>query len=85
MVECKECGRKLGIFEGYRHPLMGKKHLLCSNCFDTVSKSVEQWNRLVLSYADFFNNETSNNSFQFEFKNLFSNFNTKRKMFFNFD
>ena len=49
MVICEECGKILGIFEGYRHPTMGKKHLLCSSCFDTVEISVEKWREFVIS------------------------------------
>ena len=25
MIECEECGKTLGIFEGYKHPTLGKK------------------------------------------------------------
>jgi hypothetical protein len=59
MKECVECGKKLGIIEGYRHPTMGKDHLLCSNCFDTVSASVEKYMEFISPYVGFFNKETS--------------------------
>jgi len=49
MKDCEECGKSLGIFKGYQHPTMGKKHLLCSLCFDKVSESVEKWSEFVLS------------------------------------
>lgn len=49
MKVCEECGKKLGIVEGYQHPTLGKKHLLCSPCFDQVSESVEKWKDFVLS------------------------------------
>ena len=49
MKECEECGKKLGILKGYQHPTLGKKHLLCSPCFDKVSESVENWQKFVLS------------------------------------
>ena len=61
MIECNECGKKLGVLEGYRHPALGKKHLLCSVCFDQVSESVENWREFVLPYVGFFNNGSSNN------------------------
>ena len=54
-----ECGKKLGIIEGYRHPVMGKDFLLCTNCFDTVSTSVEKWSELISPYIGFFKNESS--------------------------
>jgi len=59
MKECVECNKKLGIIEGYRHPTMGKDYLLCGNCFDTVSASVDGWSEFILPYVDFFNKETS--------------------------
>ena len=49
MVKCEECGKKLSILRGYRHPTMGKKYLLCSSCFDTVEASVDKWREFVLS------------------------------------
>jgi hypothetical protein len=59
MKECMECGKKLGIIEGYRHPTMGKDYLLCSKCFDTVFESVEKYREFVSPYIGFFNKETS--------------------------
>jgi len=59
MKECVECRKNLGIIEGYRHPTMGKDHLLCSKCFDTVFESVEKYREFVSPYIGFFNKETS--------------------------
>ena len=59
MKDCEECGKKLGMLEGYRHPTMGKKHLLCSPCFDQVSDSVARWGEFV-----------RNNSFNMNAKQL---------------
>jgi len=59
MKECIECGKNLGIIEGYRHPIMGKDNLLCSNCFDTVFDSVEKYREFVSPYIGFFNKESS--------------------------
>ncbi len=59
MKECMECGKTLGIIEGYRHPTMGKDYLLCSNCFDNVSASVEKWSEFISPYIGFFNKESS--------------------------
>jgi len=59
MKECVECGKKLGIIEGYCHPTMGKDYLLCSTCFDTVSESVERYKEFVSPYVGFFNKESS--------------------------
>jgi hypothetical protein len=54
-----ECGKKLGIIKGYRHPTMGKDYLLCSKCFDTVSASVEKWSKFISPYVGFFNKKSS--------------------------
>ena len=55
MKVCVECGKNLGILEGYRHPTMGKDNLLCSKCFDTVFESVEKFRLFVSPYIGFFN------------------------------
>lgn len=59
MRKCMECGKNLGIFEGYRHPTMGKDYLLCGNCFDTISISVDKWSNFIVPYVEFFNKESS--------------------------
>jgi len=71
MIECEECSKTLGIFEGYRHPTLGKKHYLCSPCFDQVNESVSRWGEFVLSNS--FNNGKANynvNDSVFSFLNL---------------
>lgn len=60
MVNCEECGKKLRFFEGYRHPVMGNKTLLCSVCFNSVSASVDRYRDFISPYNDFFNKENSN-------------------------
>jgi hypothetical protein len=59
MKECVECGKNLGIIEGYRHPTMGKDDLLCSHCFDTVFVSVEKYREFITPYIGFFNKKSS--------------------------
>ena len=59
MKECMECGTKMGIMEGYRHPTMGKDTLLCSHCFDIVFERVEKYREFVSPYIGFFNKESS--------------------------
>ena len=72
MIKCQECGKNLGIFEGYRHPTLGKKHLVCSSCFNTVDESVERWRDFVLNYADVNINRTSKNNFKFDLKKFYT-------------
>ena len=59
MKACVECGKNLGIMEGYRHPTMGKNNLLCSKCFHTVFESVEKYREFITPYICFFNKESS--------------------------
>ena len=61
MKRCRECGKKLRIIEGYRHPVLEKDSLLCSDCFDTVYESVDNWRETILPYVDFFKSNMSNN------------------------
>jgi hypothetical protein len=72
MVSCNECGKELGVFEGYRHPVMGKKHHLCSPCFDQVSESVAKWREFVMSNSFNINAVDANSSV--DWKHFVSNF-----------
>lgn len=35
-VKCSECSKKLSIIEGYYHPKIGKKWLICRKCYDKI-------------------------------------------------
>jgi hypothetical protein len=80
MGKCEECGKTLGIFEGYRHPTLGKSHLLCSPCFNQVSESVEKWKEFISPYADFFNNRQSNDRLEPNWKNRQTDFTQIKKI-----
>ena len=73
MVDCDECGKKLGMFHGYHHPTMGKKHTLCSNCYDQVNESVVQWRNVVTSYTGFFDKKTIEKNSHFNLINIQKN------------
>jgi hypothetical protein len=47
-TKCIECGKKLRLFEGYRHPTLGNDYLLCYECFVKILGSVERWGRFIL-------------------------------------
>ncbi len=47
MGNCSEGGKKLRFWEGYRHSILGKKYLLCSNCYDLMDKSLEFYNKCL--------------------------------------
>ena len=57
MVYCEECNTKLGILQGYRHPVLGTRFLVCGNCYDEVYGDMERWSTFCLS--DSFNAESS--------------------------
>jgi len=40
MKNCSECGKKLRFFEGYIHPILGKKYLICKKCLDFINRSM---------------------------------------------
>jgi hypothetical protein len=79
MKDCEECGKKLGVFEGYRHPTMGKKHLLCSPCFDQISESVARWGEFVRTNS--FNANAAQNNAQMNWKEMIPTFNSTRYIF----
>jgi hypothetical protein len=60
MKKCDECGKELSFLGGYYHPIMGRDHLLCAQCFDIVEKSVIRWYKAVVPYTDYFNTKSSN-------------------------
>ncbi len=79
MIECEECGKKLGIMEGYKHPTMGKKHHLCSPCFDQVSESVARWGEFVNTNS--FNIAASKSNSMINFKKITTSFTQLSKNF----
>lgn len=81
MKKCKECGKTLGIFEGYRHPIMGKDSLLCNDCFDSVYESVVKWREAHLPYVDFFKNNYPNKSYKTNIKNFLTSGLNVKKMY----
>ena len=57
MVKCEECNKKLSILQGYRHPALGKRFLVCGNCFVNIEGCMEKWKTFCLSNS--FNAELS--------------------------
>ena len=49
MADCEECGKKLSMLQGYRHPALGVKFLVCGTCFDKVKEDMERWSLFCLS------------------------------------
>jgi len=48
MRNCCECGKKLRFFQGYKHPVLGKKNLVCFDCFNYINKSMEFYKNCLL-------------------------------------
>ncbi len=61
---CEECGKKFGIFSGYNHPVLGKKSIVCGDCFSNIDTTLTLWRKFVLSNS--FNKELSGLKFNFE-------------------
>ncbi len=62
MVKCEECRKNLGILQGYRHPALGTRFMVCGNCFDKIYDDMERWSRFCLS--DSFNAKSSKGEIQ---------------------
>ena len=82
MKRCKECGKKLKVVEGYRHPVLGKDTLLCSNCFDSVHESVIKWREANLPYVGFFKQGNSLNKYETNLKKIFTDWNGSRNTYY---
>jgi hypothetical protein len=81
MVECVECGKRLGFFEGHYHPTLGKKTLVCGSCLLKVEKSVAQWRDFILSNS--FNPESSISTLNVDKTSLLKGFIEIKKQFTN--
>ena len=62
MNKCVECGKNLGRFGGYRHPVYNRGKYVCRDCFDRIDESVKKWREFILSNS--FNNGTMNVSIE---------------------
>ena len=48
MKKCYKCGKKLKFWEGYIHPNLGRKFLVCGKCFDKIEKSVKIYRDFII-------------------------------------
>ena len=71
MKFCEECGKKFSMFSRYNHPVLGKKSIICGNCFNSIDETLTLWREFVLSNS--FKNESTGLKFNFEF---FKDYNT---------
>ena len=79
MVNCNECEKKLGRLNGYNHPALGKRFLVCGKCYTKVEEDMIRWSKFCLS--DSFNLETSKNNIQEEWNINLSNNLPSQKWF----
>ena len=70
MKRCEECGKELKFYEGYRHPILGKKFLLCSPCFDVVYEDLALWKEFVINHIDLFKNGYSHDKYQLNMEKI---------------
>jgi hypothetical protein len=47
--KCSECDKKLRLFEGYRHPVEGRKKCVCGKCFDKIEASEAKYCSFVMN------------------------------------
>lgn len=71
MVDCEECDKKLSILEGYRHPALGKRFLVCGCCYDKIETDMKRWSEFCVS--DSFNEESSKSDIQDAWNTKISN------------
>ncbi len=48
MRKCHECDRNLRFYQGHRHPILGKNYVVCTQCYQFISKSITFYNTCLL-------------------------------------
>jgi len=71
MADCEECDKKLGLFEGYRHPALGKRFLVCGRCYDKIERNMKRWSEFCVS--DTFTIESTKSDIQEAWNTKISN------------
>lgn len=44
-LKCNECGKKIGIFNGYYYPKLSKRWLVCNKCYNKIQNEVSDKQR----------------------------------------
>ena len=52
MIKCSECGKNLNVLEGLRHPVEGRKKIVCSNCWNKISDSENRYTSFILNHIN---------------------------------
>ena len=45
--KCAECNKHMSWFEGHHHPMLGSKVIVCSNCYDKLSKVMSEYCKTI--------------------------------------
>ncbi len=45
---CSECGKKLNLLGGFRHPVLGWSVCICRLCFEKINASEERYTNFIL-------------------------------------
>jgi DNA-binding Lrp family transcriptional regulator len=52
MIKCSECGKDLDILEEYRHPVEGRKKIVCSTCWNKIDDSESRYTNFILDHVN---------------------------------
>ena len=47
--QCSECGKKLALIGGYRHPTLGSNNCVCYDCFEKIDKSESHYSNFIMN------------------------------------
>ena len=72
MMRCDICGKKLCVIEDCQDPIIGEMQVVCRNCYDRVSTSVEIWKKLF--HANSFTAKISKNTLQLDMNNKITSY-----------
>ena len=70
MIKCNICGKKLKFWNGYYHPILGKKVIVCSKCFDNLNESIDRYREFILKDFKKENKIKINNNSKIKYKNI---------------
>jgi hypothetical protein len=73
MKKCFECGKEIKIFSGYYHPILGKNKIVCSNCYNILEESLNNYRDFILKNYE---NEEKNiiNNKKIKIKHMIHNY-----------
>jgi hypothetical protein len=81
MKTCKECNSRFGTFHGHIHPILGKKHIICNECYEYLEHLIIQWQKFVFTHPDYIKSlkidgEKIKNNFQITTKSIMDQYSS---------